>query len=230
MRPFVIATLLLFLIAEPVAAQTQQAFGVVAVELRPNAVEVKPGATREVFGTVNATIECEPGYSPSDIEVRVDPNSLQDEQGDDVWIIDPMFADLDLVATGSNRYEAHEEIHFDVGAEEPLRDLKGRIEFDLFASNGLSAQNCALFGTTWTFETTPFIDVAMRTDEPIQQNQDVPPAAAPESTFNPADVIVEKGPVQGESYVPVEAFWSMGTVVALFSSYGVYEWRRGRNK
>ena len=228
MRWLVIAAVhlaLLLTALPPVSAQTQPAVGVVRVELRPNAVEVEPGVTDKVQGTVNATIECESGYSPSRLEIRADPRSLRDSEDNEVWTISPSFAAIDLAPAGPNRYEANIDLLFGVGANEPLQDLKGRIEFQLYAPSGMT--DCGLFGNSWRFETAPFIDVAMRTDEPIQQGQGVPPAAAPEP-FNPAEVIVEDGPVRGESHVPSEAFWSMGTIVAVASSYGAYEWRRGR--
>ncbi len=228
MRRFALAIIFFLAFAAPAEAQTEGSIGFVAAELERTRVEVIRDEPQTVHGWFNATITCESNYAPRPVLVQADERSLEDEDGEQMWTIEPLSVQLDLIGIGANRYEVKRETDFVVGATELAAGKTGAIDFFLLRTgSGFPSNDCALFGTSWRFEEPPHIDVSSPPAPEQVENSSASNNVAPLS-FSPADVIVDQGPVRGESHVPNEAFVSMGSVLVLFSSYGVYEWRRSR--
>lgn len=228
MRRFVLAIIVFLAFATPAAAQTEGAIGFVAAELERTRVEVLRDETQTVHAWFNATITCESSYAPRPVVVQADERSLEDEEGEQLWTLEPLSVQLELFGIGANRYEVNKETDFVVGATQLGAGKAGTIDFFLLRTgNGFPSNDCTMFGTSWQFEEPPHIDVS---STPAPEHTDIgsAPQFAQPATFSPADVVVEQGPVRGESHVPNEAFVSMGSVLVLFSTYGVYEWRRSR--
>lgn len=229
MRRFVLAIAFFLAFVTPIAAQTtSSARGVVVAELQPTTLDLIPHEVQTVHGWFNATIQCESNYSPRPVLIEVNRRSLETEDGRALWSIDPTSVNLEPVAMGPNRFEVGKQVAFTLTANPDAVGQSGQIDFLLVRTgSNFPSNDCNMWGTSWRFEEPVYIDVSASPSDNETANSSAPNAAAPAS-LEPAPVIVEGGPVRGESYVPNEAFASMGAVLALFSSYGVYEWRRGR--
>jgi hypothetical protein len=224
-----LAVLAWLLVLPGAAAQgTSPAQGVATFEIQPNRLELEPGAPKPVQGWVNATIQCESGYAPEFVEIYAEQASLQDEEEDDAWTVDPGSFSLEFTNAGNDRYQANMQVQLEIGAAAGSTMESGRIEFAIFNGGGpFPSNDCALFGSRWRFTNEPYIDVVRPPppEEPPIDESTQPAEAAP-ATFTPSQVIVEGGPVKGESRIPGEAFWSLGLVLGLFASSAAYGLRR----
>ncbi|HEX9816877.1 MAG TPA: hypothetical protein VGB18_07845, partial [Candidatus Thermoplasmatota archaeon] len=159
---------------------------------------------------------------------EVNRRSLETEDGRALWSIDPTSVQFEPVAMGGNQFAVSRETAFTLQTNPDAVGQTGQIEFLLFRTgNGFPSNDCSMWGTAWQFDEPAYIDVAVSSPQNQTDNGSLQNAAAP-TTVAAAAVIMEGGPVRGDSHVPNEAFVSMGAVLALCSSYGVYEWRRLR--
>lgn len=227
MRRFLLITAFALCMSPLASAQLiPTANGTVTMDIVPSRVELRPEESRIVTAWVNATIQCENGYSPTtQVTVRAAPNSLEDDDGEPLWIVEPSSIALEFQRSG-DRYDAKQRVDITLRAETATTQQVGTIEFEvLWAGSGAGSNDCGMFGMSWRMDGEPHIDVTLRPENETGSGQGIVDAETPAQS-EPAVAIVEGGPIRGQSRIPGEAFWSLGIVFGLFASTAVYSFRK----
>jgi hypothetical protein len=230
MRLFLAVSLVAALAVPSVAAQATQGQGTVEMVLAPERLDLTPERPLgETKAWINATVQCQSGYSPSPVSVRPNVQSLRDEDGEQVWTVEPNNIQLPFSeAGGAGRYEARVEQVVRVTMRTEPEPRSTRISFDLIHSSSLIYDCSPLGRSSWSFDREPTLVVTMVVDpgEPLVADAGSQGAAA--NLPEPASVPSEIGRISGSSRVPGEAFGALLVFGSVVGAYATFEWRVAR--